>query len=122
MFSTHVAILAQCEDVAQVSHAFHAIEARLGTCVQSALDALEYGYASSLRESFGEGLGLVKPAFSQSRRMKRNRYEAVGASRQYSWVLHGFQQKFHEHPPKMEVTAVLVAVDQISQHALGLVH
>jgi len=122
MFSTHVAILAQCEDVAQVPHAFHAIETRLGTGVQSALDALEHGYASSLRESFGEGLGLVEPAFSQSRRMKRNRDEAVCASRLYSRILHGFQQKFQEHSPKMEVTTVLVAVDQISQYALGLVY
>ena len=122
MFSAHVAILAQCEDVAQVPHAFHAIEARLGTGVQSALDALEYGYASSLRESFGEGLGLVKPAFSQSRRMKRNRNKAVGASRLDSRILHGFQQKFQEHSAKMEVTTVLVAVDQISQNAPGLVY
>jgi len=121
MFSTHVAILAHGEDVAQVSHSFHAIEARLGICVQSALDALEYGYPSSLGEGLGEGLRLIKPAFSQSRRMKRNRYEAVGANRLYPRVLHSFQQEFQEYSPKMEVTAVLVAVDQVSQYSLCLV-
>jgi hypothetical protein len=111
MFSTHVAILAQGEDVAQVSHAFQAVEARLGIGVQPALDAAQYRYPGSLRESFREGLGLVKPAFPQSRRMKWDWHEAVGAGRLYSGVLHGLQQKFHEYSPKVEVTTVLVAMD-----------
>ncbi len=54
------------------------------------------GSRARFGERFGEGVGLVKSAFSQSGRVKRDRHEAIDGSCLYSRVLHGFDEKLGE--------------------------
>ena len=114
MFSTHVAILAHGERIAQVQHSFDAIKPRLRVGVSSPFHAAHDRQPCPFREDFGEGFGLVETAFSHSSGVKRHGNQAIRWIRLYSSVLHGFDQISREHTAEIKLATVLKAMDQLS--------
>ena len=121
MFSTHVSTLAQGECIAQVLPSFDAVEPSLSVGISAAFDAAQDRKPCPFGECFGEGVGLVESAFSQSSRVKRHGDKIIGRILLYSCVLHGFDQKIGKHTAQIILATILETMDQVSQHALCLI-
>ena len=117
MFSAHVVTLAQGERIAQVLHSFDAIKPGLSVSIAAAFNTAQNRQPRPFGERFGESVGLVKSALSQSGRVKRHRDQAIHWIGLYSCVLHGFDEIFREDAAQIELSTVLEAMDQISQDA-----
>jgi hypothetical protein len=121
VFSTHIAILAQSERIAQVLHSFDSVKPRLSVGVSLAFDTTQDRQPCPFRESFGESVGLVEPALSQSGRVKWHGDQVMQWTRLYPGILGRFNEILHEHPAQIILAAVLEAMDQISQYTLCLI-
>jgi hypothetical protein len=121
MFAAHIATLAQRECVAQVLHSFLSVVPRLSVGVSSPFKTAQDRKPCPFGESFGESLGLVESAFSESSRVKRHRDQIIRWTALDASVLHGFEQKVREHTAQIKLAPVLEAMDQLSQYALCLI-
>ncbi len=121
MFSAHIVILAQGECIPQVLHSFEAIKPSLSVSVSTAFNTSEDRHPRLFRERFGEGVGLVKSAFSQSSRVQRHGYQEIRWNGLYSRVLDRFDEILRQDMAQMELATVLEPMDQVSQYASCLI-
>jgi len=69
-----------------------------------------------------QGFGLVKTAFSSASGVKRNRHQTIDGSSRNSLIFHRFKQDLREQTSQVILAPVFESMDQISDHALGLVN
>jgi len=111
--------LPHLEGIAQVFHAFFAVEACLGGGVPDAPEAVEEWDAALPGEPFGKDVRLVKAPLPLPRGVERHGHEALARGALEAWIVEGFPQPADQDAPQVEGVLVFQAMDQFPHGALA---